>query len=403
MLYFSELQGHKAYTRDGVHVGRLKDVIFLASDTPAVTKIVIKTSQDPNTIIPMQYVKKLNGGVILEKNYKISELDENELFLEKNLLNNQIIDIAGDKVVRVNDVAIQDKPGYIIAGVDIGIIGILRWFRLEDLFNNILRRIGIKLSSQFLSWADIQTLELTRGHVKIKREQTKLERIRPEDLADYLEQTTVSNAKNILKIVGEQQSVEVINNLTLSYQTALFKQFTSEQAAKLISFMDPEEAVDVLYALSKKKREKILSFLSDRIYNKISYLLNLSETPIGGILTTEFLTVEPDQTAKEVTAKIRRETQDFYSITYVYVTNKDNQLIGVFDLHELLLRRSDTQVYKFMTQRVVTVHLNTPVTIVLRKLVKNKLYALPVVDQDKHLLGLVIYDDVVHLYLGENE
>lgn len=402
MLYFSELQNNKVYTKDGIFVGKLKDVIFRASDNPTVTKLVVKTEKDPEVIITIDDVSKINGGVILEKNYTISKLKENELFLTKNLLDNQIIDISGDKIVRVNDVAIQDKPGYSIAGVDIGIVGILRWLRLIDLMNKFLGKVGIKLRSRFLSWADIQTLELSRGHVKIKKEQTKLEKIRPEDLADYLEETNVANVKGILKVLGEKNAVEVINNLNLNYQTSLFKQFESDQAAKIVALMDPEEAVDVLLSLSKKKREKILDQLSDSAYKKITYLLQLPDTPIGKILTTEFIAVQPDLTVREVKEKIRRDTYDFYNLTYVYVVNKNDQLVGVFDLHELLLQSSDTQVYKFMTQRLVAIHINTPMTVAFRKIVKYKLYALPVVDSNKHILGTVIYDDIVDLHLKGN-
>src|SRR3990167_8370044 len=353
MLYFSELQNNRVLTKDGIYIGKLKDVIFRASDNPVVTKLVVKTDKNPEAIIPIEDVRKINGGVILEKSYVLSKLKENELFLTKNLLDNQIIDISGDKIVRVNDVAIQDKPGYSIAGVDIGLVGILRWLGLIDFINKLLGKIGIKLRSQFLSWADIQTLELSRGHVKIKKEQTKLEKIRPEDLADYLEETNVANVKGILRVLGEKKSVEVINNLRLNYQTALFKQFESDQAAK--------------------------------------------------ILTTEFISVQPDQTVKEVIDTIRKETNDFYNLSYVYVVNKDMQLVGVFDLHELLMQGSNTQVYKFMTQRLVTIQLTTPMVVAFRKIVKYKLYALPVVDREKRMLGIVIYDDIVDLHLRGNE
>lgn len=403
MLYFSELHNNKVHTKDGIYLGRLKDVIFLASENPSVTKIVIKTLSDPELIVPVEDVRKINGGVTLEKSYNISKLKENELFLTKNLLDNQIIDISGDKIVRVNDVAINDKPTLSIAGVDIGLIGILRWFGLEDIFIKIFKKIGIKLRSRFLSWADIQTLELTRGHVKIKKEQTKLDRIRPEDLADYLEETNVANARGILKILDEKNAVEVINNLNPNYQTALFKQFESDQAAKIISVMDPEEAVDVLLSLSKKKREKILDQLSDASYKEIKYLLDLPDTPIAQIVTTEFLTVESDATVKEVKNLVRAKTGEFYNLSYIYVVNQDKQLIGVFDLHEMLLQHSDTQVYKFMTQKLATIHLNTPMTVAFRKIIKYKLYALPVVDRDKQIVGIVVYDDIIDLHLKNNE
>lgn len=403
MLYFSELKNKKVYTEDNIRIGKLKDLIFLASENPVVTKLVMKTPNEPNVIIPLEYIKKLDGAVVLSKNYETSELDENELYLVNNLLDNQIIDITGDKIVRVNDVAIQDKPGYYIAGVDIGILGILRWFGLEDLLIRFVKKFRVKLSSQFLSWADIHPLELTRGHVKIKKEQTKLEKIPPEDLADYLEKTTVSNVSHILNVLDEKTAAEVISNLNINYQTALFKQFTEEIAAKVLSRIDPEDAVDILIGLSKKRREKIMKFLSAEAYKEIEYLLSLSKTPVGGILTTEFLTVSPDIRVKEVIKEIRKETKDFYYLHYVYVINRDNQLVGVFSLHELLQQHPDTPVYKFMTQNISVIQLSTPEIVVLRKIIKYKLFSLPVVDREKKMLGIVTFDDVIDLFLKQYE
>src|SRR3990167_5576464 len=106
MLYFSELKGRPVYTEDNVNVGTLNDVIFLAQENPILTKVVLKTKLDPSSIISMKYIKRINGGIVLQKNFHISKLEENELYISKNLLDNQIIDIAGDKIVRVNDVAI---------------------------------------------------------------------------------------------------------------------------------------------------------------------------------------------------------------------------------------------------------------------------------------------------------
>ncbi|MEK7070580.1 MAG: CBS domain-containing protein, partial [Patescibacteria group bacterium] len=279
-------------------------------------------------------------------------------------------------------------------GVDIGFLGILRWIGIEDIITRIYNKFGVKLTSRFLSWADIQALELTRGHVKIKKEQTKLDKIRPEDLADYLEQTNVENIKGVLKVLSRKKAAEVINNLNLNYQTALFKQLESEEAAKIVHLMDPEEAADILATLSKKKREKIYGMLSDATFNEINYLITMSKTPIGNLLTTEFVSVAPDQRVKEIISKIKSETGDFNALSYVYVVNKEKQLVGVFDLHQLLLQNAETPIYKFMTQNLTVIYLTTPVQVALQKLIKYKLFALPVVDKDKHLLGVVMFDDI---------
>ena len=195
MLYFSEIVGKKVYTEDNIHIGYLEDLIFLVAENPIVTKFVIRDQANQKLIISIDYLQKINKILTIEKEFLVSYLEENELYLVKNLLDKQIIDLKGNKIVRVNDVALQDKDKLSIAGVDVGILGIFRRLRIgAENFYKIASFFNIKLASQFLSWADIQPLELMRGNVRL-RKRRKIRKIRPEDLADYLEKTNVINAR----------------------------------------------------------------------------------------------------------------------------------------------------------------------------------------------------------------
>lgn len=393
MIYFSELKGKKVITEDNINVGSLEDLIFLASETPNVTKLVIRDLMRNKLIIPLKYLNRINSSLFIKKDYQTAELAENELHLVKNMLDKQIIDLQDNKIVRVNDIAIQDKDGFYLAGVDIGVLGILRWLKLENIFTKIIKSFRLKTTSSFLSWADIQPLELTRGQVKLKKEEKKLEKLHPEDLADYLEITNIENTKKILKMLDEKFAADVIRNLNINFQTALFKQFTAEKAAKVVAMIDPDDAVDILLTVQKRKREEIINLLPDKEKKEIMNLLNLSTTPIGELITTEFITVFPENTVREVINKIKKETSDFFSLINVYVVNKENQLVGVFNLHELIIQNLDTQVYKFMIQNVIVVHLTTPIEIVLKKIFKYRLVHLPVIDDEKKLQGVITIGD----------
>jgi CBS domain-containing protein/sporulation protein YlmC with PRC-barrel domain len=400
MLYFSELKNKTIRTEDGVKVGNLKDLIFFASEQPTVTKIYIRASKKMYIIVPIQYVKRINGDITLTKNYQTAELEENEIYVDKNLLDKQIIDIQGNKIVRVNDVVFQDKPHLYIAGVDIGILGVLRWLRIERAVFNLFLSIGIKLTSQFLSWGYIQPLELARGRVKLKKENEKLERIPPEDLADHLEKTNIINIKRILNLLDKKYAAEVVGSLNMNYQGALFRQLSPENAAKILTFVDPDEAVDILLTLSSKRRENIIGFLPDDVKKRLSYLLKYATTPVGEYMTTEYMTVSPKNTVAEVLEMIRLHTTSFSNLEYIYVINTHDELAGVFTLHELLIQKSDTVVYKFMTQNVSVVHLKTPKEIAIKRMLKYKLTGIPVIDNNRHILGIITFDDITE-YLIE--
>ncbi len=321
------------------------------------------------------------------------------MYLLKNIQDKQIIDLRGNKIVRVNDIVLQDKDGFYITGVDIGILGILRWIKLEKYFHRLTNLVNYKAIPKFLSWADIQPLELARGKVKLKKEETRLEKLHPEDLADYLEKTNVINTKRILRMLDEKFAAKVIGKLNINFQTSLFRSFSPDRGAKVIASIDPDEAVDILLTIPSKKRIEIISLLSEIKKKEINHLLQLSRTPIGELITTEYLTTSSQDSAQRVIEKIKAETGDFSYLSAVYVLNNERQLIGVFGTHELLLQDINTPVYKFMFQNIIVIHLSTPVEIAVKKMLKYRLSSIPVIDQEKRILGIVTLDDATEFIL----
>ena len=134
--------------------------------------------------------------------------------------------------------------------------------------------------------------------------------------------------------------------------------------------------------------------LDSETKKKLFHLLELSRNPIGSLVTTEFLVVSSEDSVRQTIEKIRNKTINFSSLDYIYVVNKAQELVGVFSLHELLMQDLETPVYKFMTQNVVVIHFTTPKEIVIKKMLKYKFYALPVIDEKKHIEGLITLDDL---------
>ena len=137
-----------------------------------------------------------------------------------------------------------------------------------------------------------------------------------------------------------------------------------------------------------------MGYLEEPVRNQIERLLDFSKNPIGDLITTEYLTVAPEDTVRQVLDIIRKTTADFSTLDYVYVVNKKLELVGVFSLHNLVLQDLETPIYKFMTQNVVVIHMTTPLEIAVKKMLKYKLYALPVISQEKTIQGIVTIDDI---------
>lgn len=392
-------------TEKGTVLGRLTDLIFLTQPQPVVTKLVVSGTQNTLYLMPVSYVTAINAIVTVADAYALESLAHDELYVAKNVLDQQIIDIRGNKVVRVNDVAIANLPAQtgktqlLVAGVDIGIVGILRWFGLDETFGRVLRLLGVTITSQFLSWADIQPLALSRGHVALKKEEKKLAKLRPEDLADHLETMSIRNVTKVLDVMDEALATSVVENLNLSYQQSLFKQFAPERSALLIEPMAPEEAADILLSLKEQRRLSIMDRLSPAKQAEVNELIALSGTPIGGLITKNFFTAKPSETAGRIIARIRRETTADKPVYYVYAISAAGQLVGVVNMHELLIASSDAPLYRFMNTSLIVLHMTTPMEIAVRRMLKYRLNGLPVIDASKHLLGVVLVDDLAEAIL----
>ena len=400
MLYFSELDRKKVLTNDGIFIGYLDDIIFLLDNKPKVTKIVVDLN-GTKTIINADAIHKFNSIVRIAKFYTQAELAENELYVKRNLLDKQVIDISGNKIVRANDVIIHEQINLsshnyecYISGVDIGLLGALRRLHVEKTMTRLLHFLGISLVSNFLSWADIQPLDLVRGSIRVKKEETKLQNMRPEDLADHLEQTNELNIKKFLRLLDKDFATEVISNLNINYQRDLFRSWNPEKAANIINRMDTDIAAEILLSLSRKKRDEIIKVLEEGKRTAIQKLLALTRTPISKRLSSEYFVVQPTETPRDILQKIRKTAADYSSLDYIYVVNQKKQLIGACNLHELIVQQEDTPIYKFMTQNLIEAYLKTPLEIVVYKIIKYRLYALPIVDLNKELIGIIPFENI---------
>lgn len=403
MIFFTEVKNKRVYTEDHILVGWLDDLMFNFTDTPSITKIVVKSQklQHKKLYIPIRFVQSISESITIAKNYATDYLKENELFIMKNLIDKQIIDIEGRKVVRVNDVIFKKSSAasYVILGVDTGILGILRWIGMEVFVKKLFLLFNKKIFPQTLPWHHIQPLELTEGKVKLNINQEKLEDLQPEDLADYLEVTSMDNIVQTINLLDSEFAAEVIAELNLNYQVLLFKQIGIKKTIEIITLMDPDEAVDVLNQFTDKHRAVILGKLTVTKREELQDLLQYSDSEVGSFFTTEFFSVDADDTAIQVIDKVRLKTENLSHLDCIYVTNKSEQLIGVLNLHELLMQPLQNQMRKFMVENPITVHITTPLKSVQRKLIKYKLSELPVVNEHKKMIGIITFDDVGEFFL----
>jgi Mg/Co/Ni transporter MgtE len=333
--------------------------------------------------------------------YEEKEKKDNEFSVLYKLQDQQIVDIDGAKVIRVNDVIIHDAPDFAVSGIDIGFLGIFRWIGLAKPLSSLLHFFKIQSSSDFIPWSEIVPQEVANSRIVLKSEQEKLKKIHPEDLAEHLEHATIQNVLRSLKVMDEEMSARVIADLNVDYQREIFRRFSPQHAGEILSLIEADEAVDVLLSLESDRREEIMKFIEKDKQKAIHHLLHLAKTPIGHLMSAEYVTVSSDMTVREVLDRIKKTSADFSELEYVYAVNKDDQVVGVETLHELLLQKPDMPFYKIMNQNLILGRLTTPKEIALRRMIKYSIYALPIVDENRKLLGVVSLQNVAEDLVGD--
>ena len=402
MWYFSELVGNRVYSHDGVWLGKVDDLLFLPIETPVVTKVVIKAHDKREILAPAQLFKKHNGkGFLLTGPFDSQERKDEEASVKKSIQDQQIMDLKGQKVIRANDVVISDDPGLTIAGIDIGVLGVFRWIGAAKILSRVLARVGVRYKSEFLPWNAVQPLEIAGGNLVLKQEQEKLQRLQPEDLSDYLEKTTTVHALKVLKLMDPELSAQVLADISTGFQSELFRRFSPKKSAEILSLMDADEAVDILLTLSDEKHAEILGLINGEPKDHIVHLLQYAKTPIGNLMNTEYVTAYADYTVTDALKHVKQEAGDFSQLQYIYVLNKEDKLVGVVGVHHLLGQDKETQLFKFMRQNLVLARLTTPNEIALKKMIKYHLGALPVVDENRQMLGIVLLQDIAEIVLSK--
>jgi magnesium transporter len=402
MPFVSELNNRPVVDVDGELVGTLNDVLAVQKGEvphPVVTAIIVKTRSGPLTISITNVAALFSPVIPLNK--RGSEIaatqpeESNALFLVRDVLDKQIIDINGVRVVRVNDLELTRVNGEVyVSNVDIGGLGLIRRMGLSGLS----RRLGTRpLSGKpggIISWDDV---ELIAGDqpMRLKVPQEKLADLHPADLAEIISDLNRTEGSKFLESLDVKVAADALEEVEPDFQASLIESMDNEKVADVLEEMAPDEAADLLAELPEDRSKELLSLMQTDEANDVRRLLAYPDTSAGGIMNTEFIAVHPNMTAEQATKVIRETAHEAETIYYIYVVEKDNRLVGVFSLRQLVLSQPGTLVKDFMEDRIISVNLLDSQDETARVVSKYNLLAVPVVDEQKHLHGIVTADDAL--------
>jgi flagellar motility protein MotE (MotC chaperone) len=407
-LSFTQLRHRALLDADGTLVGRLEDLVAVALGAkPQVTKLCLRRPDKAEWILPWDLVVDLpmEPDAPLRLRSRAGDLSTgtlrpDEMRLGKSVLDKKVVDTARKKVVRVNDIELEEQAGWLqVIGVEGGPRGLLRHLRSERLAERMARLLGAELPREVVPWDVIDPVETDLTRAKRHAVYTKLTKLHPADIADILEELNPSERAAMLAALDEATAAEAITEAEPEVQASVVQMMEPEKAADILEEMEPDEAADILSDLPEAKAEELLETMEPEEAHEVEELLEHEEDTAGGLMTTEHVAFGPIVTAGEAVQRIREEAKEAETIYYLYVTDPQERLLGVLSLRELILADPGWPLERLMRTDVVSVQPETGLREVAELLTKYNLLALPVVSGEGELLGIVTVDDVLNLIL----
>ena len=400
MLYLSQVLGRPIRDLEGERVATIKDVIVRLGehDHPPVTGVVARYRRRDFFLSRWRITDLSDRGVRL--NSDILDLRpfvrrEGEVLLARDVLDKQLIDVDGKRVVRVNDVQLIEAGGdWRVTGADVSLQGL--WRRLAPAGLK-----GTKRAVEVLDWSDVGYLATDAATVQLKSSSGKLARLHPVEIARLAEALSYHHGSEVVESLDDETAAETLEEMPSERQARIIGDMDEERAADILEWMSPDEAADVLGDLPEEKAEELLGLMDDEEQADVAELLPYEDDTAGGLMTTEFVTLPRDLTAGEALARLREMAETPNMIYYLYVVEGEGSwsLVGVIALRNLILADQQMPLAGVMRTDIQTAHPNEPANEVAQRIAEYNLLALPVVDETGDILGIITVDDAMEILL----
>ena len=402
--FFSQLQGKKIVDKEGNAVGKLTDLSLMPGEMLLEISRIVYTSNilGEKVILPLSSVSSINGDIRLDlarDEIPPGKLSLQELLVTETILDRQIVDIDGLKVVRVNDVLLaQVKRSLSLVAVDVGFKGILRRLGFSGLSHHLLDR----LPNQIIPWSYIDPLDpnLRSLHLKISRK--TINDLHPADIADILEDLNNKDRLLILDSLGDETAAETMEEMDPEVQATMVKQMESDDVADILENMNPDDAADLLGIMPEKKASEVLNLMDEEEAKEVQELMRYSDRSAGSLMTTEYIAILGHCSVSDIFSALRRLGQEIDMIYYIYVQNDEGQILGVMSLRDLLLADPVQLASDVMKKEVLSVLPTATIEEVTNLLSKYDFLCVPVVDNDGKILGIVTFDDALDDIIPED-
>jgi CBS domain-containing protein len=400
MLYLSQVLGRSIRDLEGVRRATVKDVVVrLGADEHPPVRGFVARFESRDSFLPWWRIAvfdeqgvRLNSDILDLSPFKRRE---GEVLLARDVLDKQLIDVDGKRVVRVNDVQlIPAKDEWRVTGADVSLQGL--WRRLVP-----AGFVGTKRPVEVIDWADVGYLATDAATVQLKSSSDKLARLHPVEIARLAESLSYHHGSEIVEALDNEMAAETLEEMHAATQARIIGEMDEKRAATILEHMSPDEAADVLGDLPEAKAEDLFNRMEGEEQADVAELLPYEDDTAGGLMTTEFVTLPRALTVGEALARLREMAETPNMIYYLYVVETEGswKLVGVIALRSLILADPSAPLEEVMREDFQVAYPDDAAKEVAQKIAEYNLLALPVLDDAGDILGIVTVDDAMEMLL----
>ncbi len=404
LVALSELLGATVRDATGTVRGRVREVAVVPQDHPtAVAFLIVHTADAGERMVPAASLKSCGASVRTAdepSGWGKYSASDGILLLKRDLLDQQIIDVHGRKVVRVNDVELDSTPvnSHVtlrVTAVDVGARGAIRRLTKGLVPAFTMRALLDKIPPRVIPWQYVDLLETDPARrVKLKIVYEGLSKMHPADIADIVEDLPPAEREAVFETIDEEVAAEALEELDPKVRVSIVESLDSDRAADIVEEMDPDAAADLLEKLPEARSGEILKEMAPEERIEVTQLLEFGEHTAAGRMTTEFVSVPDDGTVADAIEALKQFEGSREAVATIYLYSVSYRITGAVPLVKIALSTPSTPLSE-LREDAVTCLSDTPDDEVAGLFDKYNLVTLAVVDEHERLAGIITADDVI--------
>jgi flagellar motility protein MotE (MotC chaperone)/sporulation protein YlmC with PRC-barrel domain len=410
VVALSELLGASVRDASGAVRGRVREVAVAPQDHPTrIAFLIVKTSAGERMLAPEAIT---SAGAIVRAATELAQWDrfvpsDGLLLLKRDLLDQQIIDIHGRKVVRVNDVELESTPVnshllISVVAVDVGARGAVRRLSKGIVPSFTLRALLERIPPRVIPWQFVDLLETDPARrVKLKIAYKGLAQLHPADIADIVEDLPPAERESVFETIDEEVAAEALEEIDPDIQVSIVESLDKDRAADIVEEMDPDAAADLLGDLEEKHSDEILQEMEPAERHEVTQLLEFKENTAAGRMTTEFISVAETAVVDDAIEALKHFEGSREALATIYLTGSGQKLVGIVPLVKIAVSSPAAQLSE-LSEPYIACAPDTPQDEVAALFDKYNLITLAVVDEHGRIAGIITADDVITMLRHRN-